>query len=120
MKFYDIEDSIIEKDGYILKFTNKGEVGKGPLKNRFTCNTPDNDAQIKANLDTMIRIMESKGDVHGELMVTCTRVGEPLKALQIEIAKKSAEKIEEKSEVPPARRGRKPANQEEESDGKDR
>ena len=41
MKFYDIKDSIIEKDGYILKFTNKGEVGKGPLKNRFTCNTPD-------------------------------------------------------------------------------
>ena len=112
MKFYGIEDSIIEKDGYILKFTNKGEVGKGPLKNRFTCNTPDNDAQIKANLDTMIRIMESKGDVHGELMVTCTRVGEPLKALQIEIAKKS--------EAPPARRGRKPANQEGESDGKDR
>ena len=114
MKFYDIQDSIIEKDGYILKFTSKGKVGPAMQKNRFTANVPDNDFQIQRNLDTMLRLMVEKDDVYADMMVTCTRIGEPQKALLIEISKVSAkhgEKQEEKQiEELPARRGRKPAN----------
>lgn len=115
MKFYDIKDSLIEKDGYVLKFTNKGIVGKATPKNRMNVNIPDNDAQIQANIDTMIRLMKSKDEVYGDIMVTVTRIGEPQKALLIEISKrvndefskKSDESIK-KSEEQPVRRGRKP------------
>lgn len=107
MKFYDIKDSLIEKDGYILKFTNKGIVGKATPKNRMNVNIPDNDAQIQANIDTMIRLMKAKDEVYGDIMVTVTRIGEPQKALHIEISKKSDESIK-KSEEQPVRRGRKP------------
>lgn len=110
MKFYDIQDSIIEKDGYILKFTSKGNVGPAMQKNRFTANVPDNDFQIQRNLDTMLRLMVEKDDVYADMMVTCTRIGEPQKALLIEISKVSAKQEEKQIEELPARRGRKPAN----------
>lgn len=111
MKFYDIKDSIIEKDGYVLKFTSKGNVGPAMQKNRFTANVPDNDIQVQKNLDTMIRLMVEKDEVYADMMVTCTRVGEPQKALLIEISKMSEKKDEKQiEELPPVRRGRKPAN----------
>lgn len=108
MKFYDIKDSLIEKDGYVLKFTNKGIVGKATPKNRMNVNIPDNDAQIQANIDTMIRLMRAKDEVYGDIMVTVTRIGEPQKALQIEISKRVNDEISKKSDEQPVRRGRKP------------
>lgn len=109
MKFYDIKDSLIEKDGYVLKFTNKGIVGKATPKNRMNVNIPDNDAQIQANIDTMIRLMKAKDEVYGDIMVTVTRIGEPQKALQIEISKRVNDEISKKSDEQPVRRGRKPS-----------
>lgn len=124
MKFYDIKDSIIEIDGYILKFTNKGVVGKATPKNRFNAHIPDNDNQIQHNLNTTIRLMKEKDEVYADMMVTCTRIGEPQKALMIEISKKSVEEvkvIENPNADAPVRRGRKSsAENTGDSNGQDR